>query len=640
MNRGRAELFLAWVLSALVLLPLLRLDVIPTMDGFHHVLHGVIGNQYGDYARGYHLFLEPGAPITSLGFGWIFNPLEPLVGWQAAYMTVLAVSALGWSWAVRALIRTIAQSPTPLGLLGFCFAFTWPLYMGFLPFCISGAIGIAAIALSAGQHERTALHYVALGALLLLSALAHVFPAAICGVAALTLAVASVDERRIYEAGRLVLCGTPAALIALLVFGAGAENIASQGADANSLFWQPWGHRIADLGRTSIAGPTWRSLPIVLAAVAGPLFALRRRPNSLVLPAALIALLLLASGLAAPLHMTAWEYFSPRALLFGLALGLGALAAVLPARVDRPALVLCLILASASILWAHRHNSDLDRAGSLAFSGLEADIAPDGWRLPIVFDVYGGVSPEAIVYAKPLTNFALAYAAEQGGAIPYLFASSPDIHPYVFREGLGGIEVPDRSYYDLLSNPEWADPRRSDALRMSLLHAAAGYEDVIVFGDPGTIELLDSRGFEFDHREETLAIAQFRGCEFRIRTPHREGGRGLLQWGWFPLDEEAGRVPLEQVSTGLGRGSYRFPAHSEPDELLDLERSPARTDQRFQATATLPCGSTWLRLALHANGSTFVCDGSMPDGRFVLNVTDGMEFECLLRPHTTPTESN
>ena len=617
MNRGRAELFLAWVLSALVLLPLLRLDVIPTMDGFHHVLHGVIGNHYSDYSRGYHTFLEPGAPITSLGFGWVFNPLEPFVGWRAAYMAVLAATALGWSWGVRSLIRAIAQSPTPLGLLGFAFAFTWPLYMGFLPFCISGAIGISAVALAAGQHERTTLHYVALGAALFLSALAHVFPAVVCGLAALVLAVASAEERPRRESVRLVLCGAPAAIVALLAYGAGAENVASQGAEANVLFWQPWPTRLADLGRTSLAGPTWRWLPLLVGTVAGSAIALRRRPNALALPAALLALLLLTTGLAAPLHMTAWEYFSPRALLFGIALGLGALASVVPPRFDRAPLAFAVVLATSSILWAHRHNSNLNDAGSLALAGIDTDIAPSGWRFPIVFDVYGGVSPDAVAYAKPLTNFALAYAAEQGGAVPYLFASSPDIHAYVFREGLGGIEVPDRSYFNLLDDPEWAEPHLADGLRTSLIQAAAGYSDVIAFGDPRTISLLESRGFEFDYRDDDLALARYRGCQFQVRTPSREDGRGLLQWGWVPLESEAGRV-----------GMSTSPVAGQPNTV------------ELEGRALVPCGPTWMRVAVSLDGATFVCDGSMPDGRFVLNVTDGMEFECLLRPYTPPTDPN
>ena len=108
MNLERAELGIALVLSALVVIPLAPLELVPTMDGFHHVLHGVIGNHFADETRGYASFLQEGAPITSLGFHWLFTPLEPLLGWRRAYMFVLATIALAISWAGRFLIRSIA----------------------------------------------------------------------------------------------------------------------------------------------------------------------------------------------------------------------------------------------------------------------------------------------------------------------------------------------------------------------------------------------------------------------------------------------------------------------------------------------------------------------------------------------------
>ena len=605
MTQGRSELLLAWLLSAVVTLPLLSLDVVPTVDGFHHVLHGVIGNHYDDVARGYQSYLEPGAPISSLGFGWIFAPLEPIFGWRRAYMLVLAVVALALSWSARAVIRAIAGRPTPIGLLGFSFAFAWPLYMGFLPFCIAGAIGLSAVAISMSARRRTALHYVLLGALLLLSALSHVLPAALCGLASLGLATASYDGDRRREALRVVACGVPAGLVALLALDAGGQTVESTGQAASSYYWQPWFTRLADVGRTSVGGPIWRWLPIVALALAGAAGAATSKASPPTRAAGLIGTLFVAFSLVAPLHMTSWEYFAPRTLIFGLVLMLGALAARFTSEHQRAALAAAGALALSSVVWGQIHNGALARAGQQALAGADGDISRDGWRFPIVFDVYGdGVDPSAMAYAKPLTNFALAYAAEQGGANPYLFASSPSVHPFVFREGLGGIGVPDRSYYDALQNDEWRDDGRLDALRTSLLRTASDYQDVIAFGDDDTLSLMERRGFEFDHREDRLGIARFTGCQFHVTTPYVDGAEGVLQWGWFPLQEEAGRAPLERIGDSLG------------------------------AIVTLPCGDTWLRVAIRGADSTLICRGAHDDGRFVLDISDDMEFHCELRPYS------
>lgn len=608
MSERKAELALAWFLSALIVVPLLRLELVPTMDGFHHVLHGVIVNHYDDASRGYSDFLEPGAPITSLGFGWLFGPLEPLLGWRRAYMAALTTIALGWSWAVRALVHAIAGRRTPLGVVGFCFAFAWPLYMGFLPFCVSGAIGVCAMALAASRVERRLSFYVGLGGLILLSALAHVFPAVICGVSALALSMASVENPR-REACLVGLVGIPSALIALLVLGTGTENIASQGATTNALFWQPWGARLGDLGATSVGGPTWRWLPLVAGALAGAAIALRRRER-ISRVTGVLACALLTFGLVAPLHMTAWEYLAPRTLLFALALGIAALARVLPATRDRTVLTISAGLALGSVAWAQTHNAALNQSVQGVLTGLDEERSRSGWRLPIVFDVYGGIDPDVVAYAKPLTNIAFVFAVEEGGMIPYLFASSPGIHPMVFREGLRGIEVPDRSYYNALTNPDWADPRSLDALRTSLLSTASGYQDAILIGDPGSYELVETRGFRFDHQSPTTAVIRYEGCRFDVELEAERASEGLLQWGWFPLEDEAGRTELALRASGV-----------------------------LETSAQLPCGNAWLRLAVRAGDQTFVCHGAAPDGRLVLEITDGMHFHCPLTPYSPPGAS-
>jgi hypothetical protein len=307
--------------------------------------------------------------------------------------------------------------------------------------------------------------------------------------------------------------------------------------------------------------------------------------------------------------MTAWEYFSPRPLLFAIALGTASLAALVPESGHRVQLAVSFCVAACSIQWAQSHNRSLDAAAEPALAGLDGDLKRDGWRLPINLDVYGGVSPNTVVYAKPLANIGFAYAAEQGGAIPYLFASSPSLHPSVFRAELGGISVPERSYFDALVSDEWRDPGRLHALRTSLLADGAAYQDVIIWGDRDLIALLPTRGFVVDYEDNLLALASFHGCPVEISANAPPGAEGLLQWGWFPLEEEAGRIATAT--------SQEHP-------------------ERQGAVITTPCGPTWIRLALRFDETTYVCEGSSPDGRLFVDIVPNQNIHCDLRVYEPP----
>lgn len=608
MKQDRVELCLAVVLSALVAIPFLGLSFVPTMDGMHHLLHGVISNHIGEPERGYSQFLEIGAPVTALGFGWLFEPLEQVLGWRRAYMSVLVLIALGWSWSVRFLIHSVVARRTPLGLLGFCFAFSWPFYMGFLPFCVGAILGVTAVGVAAQSAGRSLPRYILITALLLLSALAHVFPAALCGVAALALSVANSPRPRV-EFSRVVACGLPAAVIAILTLFAGTETVASAGG-VNSYLFSPLITRLLDLGRTSVAGPVWRWAPLCVFASGGVLLALLHRPSRGITAAAATAAAFIVLALLSPLHMTAWEYFSPRPLLFGLALGLAAAAACVPVSHRRAQLAIAFSVAACSVIWGHVHNLRLDQAARPALTGLETDITRDGWRLPIIFDVYGDLDQESVAYAKPLANIGLVYAAAQGGAVPYLFASAPSVHGALFLPNLGGISVPERSYFDAHTDPEWQRPGRLQALRTSLLADGAAYQDVIVWGDAETIGMLEARGFMVDHQDGLLALAHFQGCQLAVSANAPPDAEGVVQWGWFPLEAETGRMTTS-----------------------DDDGSPGRQ----VATLTSPCGQTWIRLAVRFGETTYVCEASSPDGKLFVDVTPNLAVHCDLRPYVPPT---
>ena len=195
--------------------------------------------------------------------------------------------------------------------------------------------------------------------------------------------------------------------------------------------------------------------------------------------------------------------------------------------------------------------------------------------------------------------------------VPYLFASSPGIHPYVFLRDLGGIEVPDRSYYDALHDPDWERPGLLEALRTSLYAAGSHYQDVIVWGDPDAADALVSRGFELDYTADSLAIGRFVGCPVQVRAAAPPSAEGLVQWGWFPLEAEAARQTTVHVSeTGV---------------------------DYVQADLVAPCGPTWLRLAVRDAGTTYVCSGATADGKVLLDVRPDLTFSCELTPYEAPT---
>ena len=587
---ARIERVCALLLALLLVVPFALMPLVPTHDGFQHLLHGYLWNHLDDPGRGYATFLERGSPITAWGFTWLFAPIEPLLGWQAAYQAVLALIALGNALGVRALINAVARKPSPLGLLGFAVGLSWPLYMGFLPFLAAQAVGLGVLAFALRRPKLSGVDHMVVATGLLLCAMMHVFPAVLAGGALLVLRTAAAERgERAKTAALTALSGLPAAMVAAIAFGAGADNIDSQAvAGENRAMWQAWGTRIADLGRTSVSGPPWRWGPVLAAAIAGPIFALRHR-RALPTAAGALGVAGLVLALVAPFHMSAWESFAPRPLIFALTLGVAALAS-LP--MPRPRLVLAVVTAFAalSVGWGHLHSAGLARESRQALARLDA-VERSDWRLPLVFD--SRELDRGVPNAKPYANLGHLYVIEQGGMVPYVFASSPRIHQHLFRAEARRVPVPERSYFDApLTLADSPDHLR--ALRTALLSNAPAFEDVTVYGDEATIELLEPRGFVIDHRSSNLAIARFEGCAFEVGVHAEEVAETidapLVTWGWFPVLEAT--------------GSARAAGH------------PIATAELSSA----PCGDVWIRVQAENADGPVRCRGADPDGRFVLRL--------------------
>ena len=548
-DAARLERVCAAVLACAVVLPLAFMPIVPTHDGFQHLLHGYLWNHLQDPGTGYATFLERGSPITAWGYTWIFAPLERLLPWRVAYQAAFALLALGLGLGARAAIRSIARQDTPLGLLGFTLAFSWPLYMGFFPFVSALAAGTWLLAFAVRRPNPRPFEHIAFTAGLLVVAMMHMLPAILVGGIVFILRAFDADDpSRWRNTAITAATGVPAAAIALLVWSAGAETVQSASAAAeNHLLWQAWPTRLRDLGATSIGGPWWRWTVPLAAAVAGILISARSAARERA--AGGVAALGLALGVVLPFHMTSWEFFSPRVLPFALVCGWAALAGFKRFK-DAPTVIVCALVAATSLGWAHVHSARIAHVNArLQALDTTAPIQRDGWRLPIVFETTLEF-PNTLAYGKPFANIGHLFVIEQGGMTPYLFASSPTIHQHLFLPDVARVPMPERSYFSA-PRSRADEPALLQAIRTDLLAAGSRYQDVIAVSDPAIAVLLQERGFETDASTPDTQIARFRGCSLGLDISGAAPAEPLqVVWGWYPLQSPGGQTSGTASPTG------------------------------------------------------------------------------------------
>ncbi|TFG95525.1 MAG: hypothetical protein E4H11_04905, partial [Myxococcales bacterium] len=86
-ERGAAAVH-ALVLAAM-LAALWCVDYLPTQDGPQHLFSVHAAHRLDDLRLGYGRWLEPGTPITNLGFAWVYGGLEHFFVWQRALALAL-----------------------------------------------------------------------------------------------------------------------------------------------------------------------------------------------------------------------------------------------------------------------------------------------------------------------------------------------------------------------------------------------------------------------------------------------------------------------------------------------------------------------------------------------------------------------
>ncbi len=301
-------------------------DVLPTHDGpknlyAAHVRFHLENPSYAAQFKGRY-------PVTAFGFGLVYGAAQTLLPWKIAYKVSWTVLLVGGAAAYYALVRSLDPRRWPLGILGFAAAMHWAVYMGFVNYLGSLALGLATLAYGLSSREWSGKKEWALAGLMLLTCAFHPVGAQLAGVGLLVYrTLTSQRGKRIRQLGALFLVGAPAAAVTIVSADI-LNDLHDKGLVMIAREWLPFREAATSFARCYLSGPAWRSLPLVVAAFVGCAYALvdlvRRRLDAKQIALLLVSMGAAAAALEAPLHGATWEYFSPRfipiAVLLGVAL--------------------------------------------------------------------------------------------------------------------------------------------------------------------------------------------------------------------------------------------------------------------------------------------------------------------------------
>jgi len=591
--------------SVLLLVAIWIVPVVPTNDGPQHVYAAHISSHFDNPTAEYWKYYELATPVTSIAFSAMFSSLEVVLGWRRALAASLSIIVLTWAWGFQALVLAIDRRRWALGLLGFATALNWSFYMGFWNFVLAVGLGFATLAVAIRRADWTPVDRVAIAALLLVGALAHVVATALTAVVLTVVVLLRTPRQRLARnLGLLVVMGAPAAIIAALASRAGGVATAAGAADASAT-WLGFGERLTLVGACLVGGPTWRAWGILgfagLGAYDVAVRARRREAARPELALAVAAGLMLAATLSTPFHLPLWQFFSPRFLPFAV-LGAVSLVAVelLSRRVAVALFGAVAAYTTASIGWSIHYHRALAASAADALAGIDEPIRQIGPRLPIVLEPLArrsGLSDGPLPYTEPLRNIGQLYATEQGGVVPYTFTLAPQLHELVSRPN-ALPPAPDRTFWKAFLPGSGASDQELRAIIAHLAAHGAAFDDVIVIARPWVLDELTARGYETDWRRGDAMIAHFRGCPLdlvvrdaepgKLAEPSAPGALLTAGYGWVPL--------LEPF------WATQVPVHGSDDVVLGLPRAP--------------CGDVWVRAAEGPR----MCRGADREGRLAARV--------------------
>ena len=554
----------------------------PTHDGPQHVALGYLSRHLADGVNP--RFLIANRTLSGFAFDASFGALEAALGWKNAFRCVTLLGASLWASGVWAVARARGSS-SPWACLAVALAFPWHFYMGFYSFWLASGASLWVVALAIRVPVDRSGRRALVGVASLALACLHVFPALIAGGAIALLGFfGAPDVPRAKRALGVALAIVPAWVWAVVTVYA-VKSDAGYEAEASST-WLSAIQQLSLIGDTLGAGPSLRTMPIALVAIAGAVLAVVRG-RTVDRALGVYALVLIALTVVLPFHLAEWFFFSPRFLLFGAALGLLLLPErLVSSRVER---VLAPVLAASALAYAIPfHRALRDRAAPL-LAGLVQPVPPRGRTLPIILDLGLG----DIAHASPFVQLGQLYLVEQGGMNPYLFASKKAVHPILYRAPLEDLfpEPPPA----FIGKKFGAGDVPLPAERAWLAALASKYDDVILFGKTDEdVEAFLSFGFKPDFRQGRLLLARYEGCKIDLRRTRATGEPTTFSYAFWPLVEPAGEVVV-----------------------------PADTDR---ATVSVPCGRVNLALQ-RPKGSRKAC----------LNWPGGTQLTGTMGPRTRIT---
>jgi hypothetical protein len=268
-----------------------------------------------------------------------------------------------------------------------------------------------------------------------------------------------------------------------------------------------------------------------------------------------------------------------------------------------------------NLSWQTLYSTRLWLAASDILEATRAPLTRSGARLPIILNPamesqYAPLST-LVPFALPLRNAGALFALEQGGFVPYLFASVPTVHPHVIRqEALVTLPAaPDRNYLTPLFMLQDVERRERLTILNYMLSFSDRFQDVIVSGNEADLLVVSKRGFDIDFQNASTLIARFRGCPATLRLPEHLPHPLLVSFGWYP--------------------SLR------PSKELRVASSGQPLSIDLQGT---PCGKIWLRVVLDTDHSgqvsagDAVCLDAAQDGIFLAKLgPTPTNIDCRLR---------
>ena len=568
-------------------------EYVPTHDGPQHIYVAHIMNHYSDVGAPYADYYVTARPLSALGFTLFFAPLEEALGWRAASRLTMTLIVLLWGAGAVAIVRAIRPARLPLAALGFVLGFQWALYMGFFSYVLATAMGLLAVALGLRKNPWTVSHRFAIGGLLTLLALLHVF-AALTTALVLVTVVASRHPPKLWlkELGLLALMGLPTMLLvahAAGLTGGGTVDVSARSAVQYASVWD----RVLLLRSTFVGGPWWRGWPIVVMMFGNlGLTSLRWRRGRVsdderglfLAGVALVALFFVM-----PFDLPGWQFFAPRFLPIAAAVLLPLLPwEALSSSRQWSALALIGAFVLGSLGWTTWFHLDLAARTSDVTKALRAKVRTTALRLPIVLDPAAGMPLDwrqaDYGFYEPLLNVGALFAVEQGGIVPYTFTTIPQFHLFVLsKEGWKKFPpVPDRLGLGAAWRSAVDRGAREEAAAFDTLHAWFGskFDDVLLYAPADTRVAFEQRGYETVMHEGKFSLLRFKGCPVRVALesdaplPHDV----VVDYGWVPLMDmhDTVRAPAGQPPAGGW-----------------LATEPART----------PCGPTWARIFVDEDAS-------------------------------------